>query len=436
MRLRAKVFSVVIAMIAASVGIGIGSAVANTTTTRDIPYTCTTRIGNQAGSYGAAITDTIDPATVGASVTYTFVAPFDQAAPPITATYQGGTVTYPIPVGLSVTSVSTPPKAGSNLSSTVAVQGSNIVVTTTGNQPIDGNSHPAPDLIVTGTVLAAAAGPGVVWRTPSQLVANVHTDLVGDIVATCTPNDPSTVIATTTVPGAAKPPVAIGQSLAVAQGRAKAITLSATDPDTPANQLTYAITTPPAHGTLTGTAPNVTYTSASDFTGTDTFQFKATDPGGLSSTATVSLRVYQANVIDNTPPVILLLAPANGAVYTPGQVVNAAFACSDATTEVTSCVGTTANGAPISTTVGQHTFTVTAIDAQGNKAQKTVSYRAIDTALVHQAYNASETIPLACTSTTGASSSSVPAVVSAPSQVGTGRTFTFRFAPAPRAARS
>jgi hypothetical protein len=429
MGLRAKVISVVIVVIAASFGIGIGSAVANTTTTSGIPYTCATRLGNQVGSYGAAITDTIDPAAVGDSVTYTFVAPFSQAAPPIAATYQGGTVTYPIPTGLAVTSVSTPPKAGSNLSSTVAVVGTNIVVTTTGNQPIDGNSHPAPDLIVKGTILAAAAGPGVIWRTPSQLVANVHTDLVGDIVATCTPDVPTSVIATTTVPGAAKPPVAGGQSLAVAQGRTKAITLTATDGDTPQNQLTFAITTPPAHGTLTGTAPNVSYKSAADFTGTDTFQFSATDPGGLTSTATVTIRVYPANVIDNTPPVILLLAPANGAVYTPGQVVNAAFACGDATTEIASCVGTTANGAPISTTLGQHTFTVTTADAQGNKAQKTVSYRVIDTARVHQAYNATETIPLACTSTTGASSGSIPAVVSAPSQVGTGRTLTMRFAP-------
>ena len=123
MGLRAKVISVVTAVIAASFGIGIGSAVANTTTTSGIPYTCATRIGNQVGSYGAAITDTIDPAAVGDSVTYTFVAPFSQAAPPITATYQGGTVTYPIPTGLAVTSVSTPPKAGSNLSSTVAVRG-------------------------------------------------------------------------------------------------------------------------------------------------------------------------------------------------------------------------------------------------------------------------------------------------------------------------
>ncbi len=267
MSLRARITAVGVVALVTIAGIGgITTAAANTTNTSGIPYTCATSFGAQPAAYGASITDSIDPATVGASVTYTFVVPFDQDPPPVTATYQGGKVTYPIPTGLAVTSVSTPPKAGSNLSSTVVVQGSNIVVTTTGNQPIDGNSHPAPDLIVTGTITDAAAGPGVIWHTPSQLVANVHTDLVGDIVATCTPNDPTAVIATTTVPGAAKPPVAGGQSLAVAQGRPKAITLTATDADTPQNQLTFAVVTPPTHGTLTGTAPNVTYTSDPAFT--------------------------------------------------------------------------------------------------------------------------------------------------------------------------
>jgi len=430
MRLRAGAVSAVVVLVATSFAIGTDSVGADTSTPSNIPYTCTTNgFGNQNATYGATITDTVDPATVGASETYTFVVPFDQPPPPITATYTGGTVTYPIPAGLSVTSVSTPPKAGSNLSSTVAVQGSNIVVTTTGNQPIDGNSHPAPDLIVNGIITSAAAGPGVIWRTPSQLVANVHTQLVGDVVATCTPNDPTSVIATTTVPGAAKPPVAINQSLSVAQGKAKAITLTATDADSPQSSLTYAVTAPPAHGTVTGTAPNVTYTSAPSFVGSDSFQFKVTDPGGLSSTGTVTLRVYSATVIDNTPPVILLGAPVNGAIYTPGQVVNAVFGCGDALTEVTSCVGTTANASPFSTTVGQHTFAVLARDAQGNQALKTVSYRVIDPSLVHQVYNATETIPLACSELTGASSSSLPAVVSAPDQVGTGKTFTFRYAP-------
>ena len=52
-------------------------------------------------------------------------------------------------------------------------------MTTTGNQPIDGGTYPTPDLFVTGTVTSAAAGPGVVWKTPSQIVANVNAQFVG-----------------------------------------------------------------------------------------------------------------------------------------------------------------------------------------------------------------------------------------------------------------
>jgi hypothetical protein len=432
MRSRVLTLSTVFAVVAATCWLGAGAlAGANTSNPSGIPYTCTTNpnFGNQPATYGATITDSLDPATVGATVTYQFVVPFDQPVPPIAVTYKGGTVTYPIPTGLQVTSVSTPAKAGSNITATAKVVGNTIVVTSTGNQPVDGNSHPTPDLFVTGKVLAAAAGPGVVWKTPSQLVATVNNTSLGDITATCTPDAPNTVIATTAVPAAANAPVAKAQSISVAQGKAKAITLTATDADTPQSQLTFAVTTPPTHGALTGTAPNVTYTSDPSYTGADSFQFSATDPGGLSGSATVSIRVYAANVIDNTPPAILLLTPANGAVYTPNQVVNAAFGCSDANTEVSACTGTVATGAAVSTTLGHHSFTVQATDSQGNKALRSVSYRVIDPARVHQVYDAGETIPLSCTSTTGASTTSVPAVVSAPTQIGTGRTFTFRFAP-------
>ena len=77
---------------------------------------CTTNgFGNQTATYSATITDSVDPAAVGQSVTYRFVVPFAQDPPPVTATYKGGTVRYPIPAGLTVTAVSTPPKAGSNL---------------------------------------------------------------------------------------------------------------------------------------------------------------------------------------------------------------------------------------------------------------------------------------------------------------------------------
>jgi hypothetical protein len=424
----------VVAVVTMAAGLGgtllAGRAGANTSTVSNVPYSCTTNgFGNQTATYSATITDTVDPATVGAAVTYRFTVPFAQDPPPVTATYQGGTVSYRIPAGLSVMSVSTERPPGSNLAATARVQGDSIIVTSTGSQPIDGGTYPTPDLIVNGTVTAAAAGPGVVWRTPYQIVANVEAQFVGQVVATCSPNDPTVVIATTTVPAGPQAPRGTNQSVAAQQGVAKAIVLGATDADTPANQLTFAVTTPPSHGAVTGTAPNVTYTSDAGYVGADSFVFTVTDPGGLSGTGTVSINVFSPNVIDNTPPTATVTAPTNGAVYTPGQVVGAAFVCADATTAVDLCTGSTTNGAPVPTTVGVHAFSVDARDSAGNRARTTVSYRVIDPALVAQSFNESGQIPVACDDAVPVSARTVPATVAAPTSVGTGRSLTMRFAP-------
>ena len=54
---------------------------------------------------------------------------------------------------------------------------------------------------------------------------------------------------------------------------------------------TYAITSPPQHGTLSGTAPDVTYTADNGFIGNDSFSFTAADAYNTSSPATVSITV-------------------------------------------------------------------------------------------------------------------------------------------------
>jgi hypothetical protein len=76
------------------------------------------------------------------------------------------------------------------------------------------------------------------------------------------------------------------------------------------------------------------------------------------------------------PPSIVVGAPANGATYSKGQGVNAAYSCTaPAAATVTACVGSVANGAPIDTsTPGSHTFTVNAQDTDGATAAKSVSY--------------------------------------------------------------
>ncbi len=55
----------------------------------------------------------------------------------------------------------------------------------------------------------------------------------------------------------------------------------------------------PGHGTLSGTAPNLTYTPAPNYFGSDSFTFTANDGGVVSNTATVSITVTKVNY----PPV-------------------------------------------------------------------------------------------------------------------------------------
>jgi autotransporter-associated beta strand protein len=88
-------------------------------------------------------------------------------------------------------------------------------------------------------------------------------------------------------------PVASAQSVSTAEDTAKAITLTATDVDL--NALTYSIVTLPANGTLSGTAPNVTYTPAANYNGADSFTFKANDGNVDSAAATVAITVTAVN---------------------------------------------------------------------------------------------------------------------------------------------
>ena len=139
------------------------------------------------------------------------------------------------------------------------------------------------------------------------------------------------------------------QTLSTPYQTAKPVTLSATA--TPAAAMTYTITRPPGHGTLTGTPPAVTYTPEPGFTGLDNFAFTASagalvsNVGGVSITVTpdiptaaetsVSTAFHTPVAIalpasdpDNEPLTYTIVdAPANGALsgtgagrtYTPAE---------------------------------------------------------------------------------------------------------------------
>ncbi|MGG1519428.1 Ig-like domain-containing protein [Paenibacillus oryzisoli] len=102
---------------------------------------------------------------------------------------------------------------------------------------------------------------------------------------------------TITVNGA---PTAADQTVQVGKNTAKAITLSVTDDLTAVNNLIYVVpaTTAPAHGSLTQDATDKnkwTYTPTAEYTGSDSFTYKVTDAGGLSSSeATITITVNGA----------------------------------------------------------------------------------------------------------------------------------------------
>ena len=165
-------------------------ASANSDSVSGSPLTCTTSpdFGNQTASWTSTVSDDHDPAAVGDTLTYRFVVPFAQNPPPVSANYRGGTVHYKIPTGFTVSSLRTEnPPGGSPIATTAAVQAGDVVVTSTADFPMDGTRYPTPDLIVTGTVGAGAAGPGVVWGVPHLVIANVYVNGFGMVVATCTP---------------------------------------------------------------------------------------------------------------------------------------------------------------------------------------------------------------------------------------------------------
>ena len=87
------------------------------------------------------------------------------------------------------------------------------------------------------------------------------------------------------------PPTANAQSVTTTLNTAASVTLTGSDPNTPALPLTYTATTAPSHGALSGTAPNLTYTPTTGYTGSDSFQFNVSNGTLSSSVATVSITV-------------------------------------------------------------------------------------------------------------------------------------------------
>ncbi|HUM67212.1 MAG TPA: Ig-like domain-containing protein, partial [Chloroflexota bacterium] len=82
-----------------------------------------------------------------------------------------------------------------------------------------------------------------------------------------------------------------GLAFATVEDVPTTVVLSGYDPDEPLDTLTFHIDTPPAHGTISGSGANRTYTPNLDFHGLDTFTFVAHDTHFLSTPETVTVTI-------------------------------------------------------------------------------------------------------------------------------------------------
>ncbi|MFH1882192.1 MAG: Ig-like domain-containing protein [Planctomycetota bacterium] len=89
------------------------------------------------------------------------------------------------------------------------------------------------------------------------------------------------------------PPAAKDNSVTTEEDTPVSITLEGSDPDE--DELSYTVVESPSHGSLSGTAPNMSYTPNPNFNGSDSFTFKVSDETAESDAAIVSITVRSAN---------------------------------------------------------------------------------------------------------------------------------------------
>ncbi len=144
-----------------------------------------------------------------------------------------------------------------------------------------------------------AAAHGSLAGTPPNLTYTPEPDFVGVDTfvfhASDTNGATSDGTATITVLSDITPPNAGGRGVVTIRDRVTPITLQGTDVG--GGALAYAVSTPPIHGTLTGTAPALVYTPGPGYLGADAFDYTVTDDRGQTAIGSITIAVKQPNVV-------------------------------------------------------------------------------------------------------------------------------------------
>ena len=110
-------------------------------------------------------------------------------------------------------------------------------------------------------------------------------------------------------------PAAHDQSVTTEHDTPMGITLTATS--YAASPITYAVLDGPSHGSLSGTAPNLTYTPDPAYTGSDAFTFDGTDSSGTGNPAIVRISVRANNHAPVASTAAVSILGPSGAITLP-----------------------------------------------------------------------------------------------------------------------
>jgi len=164
---------------------------------------------------------------------------------------------------------------------------------------LDGSGSADPDGSITGYVWEEGATQIATGANPPPVILSTGTHIIRlTVTDDDSAADDDTVVINVNVPGN-NPPAAESQSVATDENTPVAITLAGSDPD--GDPVAYAVISTPAHGSLTGAAPNLTYTPAADYHGQDSFTFVVNDGIVSSNQAAVSITVNEVSVADPGP---------------------------------------------------------------------------------------------------------------------------------------
>lgn len=171
-----------------------------------------------------------------------------------------------------------------------------LVFTATGEQSTAASGKNSHSKTMTNMMLATvrANGSGTVTlnvtaKTATFEIKDEATAAVNVPTPAPAPAPPTPAGGAPAVGGGNHAPVAQSMPLVAVAGAVTPLTLLASDPD--ANALTFVLVQLPAHGKLSGQAPNLSYTPDGGFLGTDALIFSATDGAASSAQATVTITV-------------------------------------------------------------------------------------------------------------------------------------------------